>query len=74
MNFRKNTSGNRLDDERLENCLRVATSQICSDINVSQSEISANILTDIPLFSIIVNISRKHTFFPWDLMKLINKD
>jgi hypothetical protein len=34
MNIVKNTSRNRLDDEILESCLRVATSQICPDINI----------------------------------------
>jgi hypothetical protein len=34
VNIVKNTSRNTLDDERLESCLRVATSQICPDINI----------------------------------------
>jgi hypothetical protein len=34
MSIVNNTSRNRLDDERLESYLRVATSQICSDINI----------------------------------------
>jgi hypothetical protein len=34
MNIVKNKSRNRLDDERLESCLHIATSQICPDINI----------------------------------------
>jgi hypothetical protein len=60
MNVVKNISRNRLDDERLESCLRVATSEICPDINILVAKNSTSFLIDILLFNKVGNLSCKN--------------